>query len=286
MITISAFVRDRAVELLGLDPGRVHVDPPRDRPRRGSSPAWRSAREPFLLYPARRWPHKNHERLFEAFALLRRERPWLRLVLTGGGHVGRGAGRGRGARTRVGGRARRPLPARSRTRLPVAVRGLRPAAGRGDGVRLPGRVLGRGVAAGGRRRRGARSSTRTTPRRSRPPCSTCWRRPEEWSARGLERAKLFSWEATARAHEDVYRELSDQYPYAAHRAWRAPHPGVPTSRTGMEAGRLRGSPPRRPAAPEADRERRGGATRRDSGRPEPAEPGRGEQARLGPARDR
>ena len=31
--------------------------------------------------------------------------------------------------------------------------------------------------------------------------------PEEWSARGLERAKLFSWEATARAHEAVYREL-------------------------------------------------------------------------------
>jgi glycosyltransferase involved in cell wall biosynthesis len=32
--------------------------------------------------------------------------------------------------------------------------------------------------------------------------------PERWSARGLERARLFSWDATARAHEDVYRELS------------------------------------------------------------------------------
>ena len=31
--------------------------------------------------------------------------------------------------------------------------------------------------------------------------------PERWAARGLERAQLFSWEATARAHEDVYREL-------------------------------------------------------------------------------
>ena len=38
-------------------------------------------------------------------------------------------------------------------------------------------------------------------------CSTCSPRRSEWSARGLERAKLFSWEATARAHEDVYREL-------------------------------------------------------------------------------
>ncbi len=47
------------------------------------------AREPFLLYPANRWPHKNHARLFEAFASARRERPELRLVLTGGGHAGR-----------------------------------------------------------------------------------------------------------------------------------------------------------------------------------------------------
>ena len=31
--------------------------------------------------------------------------------------------------------------------------------------------------------------------------------PEEWSARGLERARLFSWDATARAHDSVYREL-------------------------------------------------------------------------------
>jgi glycosyltransferase involved in cell wall biosynthesis len=47
-------------------------------------------REPFLLYPANRWPHKNHERLFAAFALVLRERPELRLVLTGQGHERRG----------------------------------------------------------------------------------------------------------------------------------------------------------------------------------------------------
>jgi len=83
VIAISEFVRGRAIEQLGLDPDRVRVVPlgvdhatltPGD-----------GAREPFLLYPARRWPHKNHERLFEAFALLRRDRPELRLVLTGGG---------------------------------------------------------------------------------------------------------------------------------------------------------------------------------------------------------
>jgi glycosyltransferase involved in cell wall biosynthesis len=79
----SAFVAERAVALLHLDPGRLRVihhgiDHDRFSPDAG-------AREGFLLYPARRWPHKNHERLFEAFAQLRRRRPGLRLLLTGGG---------------------------------------------------------------------------------------------------------------------------------------------------------------------------------------------------------
>jgi glycosyltransferase involved in cell wall biosynthesis len=87
VIVPSQFVRRRAIELLGLPPERVHTIPwgvDHDRFRPGDE-----AREPFLLYPARPWPHKNHARLFEAFALLRTERPELRLVLTGGGHEGR-----------------------------------------------------------------------------------------------------------------------------------------------------------------------------------------------------
>ena len=43
------------------------------------------AREPFVLYPARVWPHKNHPRLLTAFELLRRMRPEMTLVLTGSG---------------------------------------------------------------------------------------------------------------------------------------------------------------------------------------------------------
>jgi glycosyltransferase involved in cell wall biosynthesis len=87
VIVPSQFVRRRAIELLGLPPERVHaipwgVDHGRFRP--GDE-----EREPLLLYPARYWPHKNHARLFEAFARLREERPELRLVLTGGGHEGR-----------------------------------------------------------------------------------------------------------------------------------------------------------------------------------------------------
>jgi len=87
VIVPSQFVRRGVVEHLGLVPELVHAIPhgidhelfrPGDEPREG-----------FLLYPARPWPHKNHERLFAALALLRRERPELELVLTGGGHEGR-----------------------------------------------------------------------------------------------------------------------------------------------------------------------------------------------------
>ena len=43
-------------------------------------------------------------------------------------------------------------------------------------------------------------STRTTRVRSRTRCSTCSRRPSDVARRGLARAAQFSWDATARAH--------------------------------------------------------------------------------------
>ena len=83
VIAISEHARETLIERLGLEPARVRtiylgVDVARFSPADVE-------REPFLLYPANAWPHKNHARLFEAFALLRRERPELRLVLTGSG---------------------------------------------------------------------------------------------------------------------------------------------------------------------------------------------------------
>jgi glycosyltransferase involved in cell wall biosynthesis len=86
VIAISDFVRDRAVSKLGLDGERVRVVPlglDHDVLRPGTG-----EREPFVLYPARPWRHKNHPRLYEAFELVRRERPELSLVLTGGGDFG------------------------------------------------------------------------------------------------------------------------------------------------------------------------------------------------------
>lgn len=86
VVTVSAFAGRQIVERLGVAPERVHVahlgvDVDAFTPHLGE-------REPFLYYPARGWAHKNHARLFEAVALVRRERPDLRLVLTGGGLEG------------------------------------------------------------------------------------------------------------------------------------------------------------------------------------------------------
>jgi glycosyltransferase involved in cell wall biosynthesis len=83
VVVPSGFVRDRAVAALGLDPARVSAVP------HGVDHSVffpiQVAREPFVLYPARVWPHKNHARLLAAFAKVRTERPDLELVLTGGG---------------------------------------------------------------------------------------------------------------------------------------------------------------------------------------------------------
>ncbi len=84
VVVTSEFVRDRALDVLELDPARIHVVPLAiDHTVFGPGG---EEPEPFVLYPARPWPHKNHARLFEAFASLRETRPRLRLVLTGGGH--------------------------------------------------------------------------------------------------------------------------------------------------------------------------------------------------------
>jgi glycosyltransferase involved in cell wall biosynthesis len=84
VVTISEHAKQALVERLGLAPDTVRViylavDHERFCP--GGE-----EREPFLLYPANPWPHKNHARLLEAFRRVRAERPELRLVLTGHGH--------------------------------------------------------------------------------------------------------------------------------------------------------------------------------------------------------
>ena len=81
VVTISNFCKQRIVAHLGIDPTRIHVAHLGVRAEEFTPQL--GAREPFLLYPAKGWPHKNHRTLFDAFRLLRADRPDLHLVLTG-----------------------------------------------------------------------------------------------------------------------------------------------------------------------------------------------------------
>lgn len=203
VIVISEFVRRRAIEQLGLDAAGVRVVPlglDHTRLRPGGE------REPFLLYPARRWPHKNHERLFEAFALVRRERPDLRLVLTGGGDFA-GVPDGVEARGQLEwGEVVDLMQRASALVFPSLYEGfgLPPLEAMACGcpvacsnaAALPETV---GDAARLFDPRDARAIADAV--------LDVLAAPAEWSRRGLARAAGYSWDATARGTDAVYAEL-------------------------------------------------------------------------------
>src|SRR5579884_1701297 len=197
--------RERALATLGLDAARVRVVPlgvDHERLRPGDA-----QREPFLLYPARRWRHKNHERLFEAFVFLRRERPELRLVLTGGGDF-RGLPDGIEARGHVGADELVGLLQRASALVfPSLYEGFGlppleamacacPVACSNAGA-LPETV---GDA--------ARLFDPRDPQAIAAAVRDVLDDPAPWVARGLAHAARFSWDATARATDAVYAELS------------------------------------------------------------------------------
>ena len=207
LIVPSQFVRRRVIELLGIPPERVHAIPwgvDHERFRPGDE-----QREPFLLYPARPWSHKNHARLLDAFALLRKERPELRLVLTGGGHEGRAVPPGVEARGLVSddelaslyrrtaclvfpslyeGFGQPPLEAMA-SGAPVAASNI-PAVAEacGDAAALFDPKETDDIVA---------------------VVSGVLDAPERFAAAGPERARAFTWTETARRHEAVYRSLGD-----------------------------------------------------------------------------
>jgi glycosyltransferase involved in cell wall biosynthesis len=204
VIVPSAFVRDRAVELLSLDGTRIRVihhgiDHERFSP--GGEP-----REPFLLYPARPWPHKNHAVLYEAFARIRRDRPELRLVLTGGGHGG-------------------TFPEGVETQGNVALDELVSLYRRAAAVVFPSLYEGFGLPPLEAMACGcpvacsaaaalpevcgdaARYFPPDDPQEMAAAVEDVLDDPAGWSARGIARAAAFTWERSAAAHEDVYREL-------------------------------------------------------------------------------
>jgi glycosyltransferase involved in cell wall biosynthesis len=203
VIALSEHGRQALIDRYRLAPERVRaiphgIDHDRFRPAAGE-------REPFLLYPANRWPHKNHERLFEAFALLRKERPELRLVLTGSGHEGKPLPDGVEARGRV---SLDELVGLYRTAAALVFPSLYEGFGQPP---LEAMACGCPVAV-------ARASSLPEV------CGDAAEyfdptSPEEIAAAilralraervdaGLARAALFTWDESARRHDAVYREL-------------------------------------------------------------------------------
>jgi glycosyltransferase involved in cell wall biosynthesis len=205
VIAISEHVRQTLVERLSLEPERVrviHLGVDLERFTPGGEP-----REPFLLYPANRWPHKNHERLFEAFALVRRQRPELRLVLTGAGHDGKPAPDGVEARGRV---SDEELVRLYRTASAVVFPSL--YEGFGQPV-VEAMACGCPVACSGTTALpevvgdAARTFDPLSADDIARAISDVLADPAPYVARGLERARAFTWDACARAHDAVYREL-------------------------------------------------------------------------------
>jgi glycosyltransferase involved in cell wall biosynthesis len=203
-IVISEFVRDRALDLLGLDPAKVHVTPlgldhSTLRPGAGE-------REPFLYYPARPWPHKNHRALFEALPLIRRERPDLRLVLTGGGGLpplpDGAEAIGHVPRTRV----IELLQRASALVFPSLYEGfgLPPLEAMACGTPVACSNAGALPEVVGD---AARIFDPRDPRAIADATLELLADPAPWTERGLARAAGFSWDATARSTEGVYRGL-------------------------------------------------------------------------------
>jgi glycosyltransferase involved in cell wall biosynthesis len=204
VIVISEWTRVRVIERLRLDPDRVHaVHLAVDHERFSPDPA--VVREPFLLYPARPWPHKNHPRLFDAFALLRATRPELRLVLTGVGHD------------------RDRLPPGVEARGGVDTDGLVSLYRRAAAVVFPSLYEGFGLPPLEALACGCPVASSNAgslpevlgdaavlfdpedPAAIAAGVSEALARAPELSARGPAHAALYTWDATARAHDEVYR---------------------------------------------------------------------------------
>lgn len=208
VLTISEHARTTLVERLGLAPERVRaihlaVDHDRFRP----DPA--VPREDFLLYPANPWPHKNHERLFAALALVRRERPDLRLVLTGAGHEGRSVPDGVDVRGRV---APDELVRLYRSAAALVF----PSLYEGFGMPvLEAMAVGTPVACS---RAGSLPEVAgdaavlfdpLDPEAIAAGILAALADADGLRARGLARAAGFTWDACARAHDAVYTALAD-----------------------------------------------------------------------------
>ena len=207
VIAISGHVKDTLVERMEIEPERIEVvhlglDHALFRP--GDEP-----REPFLLYPANPWPHKNHARLFDAFTRLRRSRPELRLILTGTGLERLTPPEGVVVKGRV---SREELASLYRRASALVFPSLYEGFGQPP---LEAMACGCPVAV---------STAGSLPEVCGPAAryfdpysvdemveavTTALSDPSPLVERGLERAAQFTWDACASSHDRVYRELAD-----------------------------------------------------------------------------
>jgi glycosyltransferase involved in cell wall biosynthesis len=203
VITISRHGAQTLVERLGFPEERVrpiHLGIDHDVFMPGED-----ARGEFLFYPALGWPHKNHERLLEAFVLLRARRPGLELVLTSyGGAVPDGV--------RVLGLVpREELVRLYRTAAALVFPSLYEGFGQPT---LEAMACGCPVASSnaGSLPEVVGDAARLFDPRSVEEMVAAVEEvlddPEPWRVRGLARAEEFTWEKTAAAHDDVYAELA------------------------------------------------------------------------------
>jgi glycosyltransferase involved in cell wall biosynthesis len=204
VVTISRHAASTIVERLGIAEDRVRpihlgIDHERFVPGEG-------ARDGFLLYPALGWPHKNHARLFEAFAVLRDRHPNLELVLTGY----------EGATPAAGVRALGRVPRDELVRLYQSAAALVfPSLYEGFGQPpLEAMACGCPVACSNAASLpevcgdAARLFDPTAVEEMVAAVEEVLDNPEPWRTKGLARAASFTWEATARAHDAVYTELA------------------------------------------------------------------------------
>jgi glycosyltransferase involved in cell wall biosynthesis len=225
VITATRHARDQIVEHLGIAPDRIDVighgiDHARFAPGPDPADAERLAPlglpERFAFYPANMWPHKNHERLVEALAAT--EDRELHLVLTGQGYGRLDALLERAGALGVGSRVRHlgHLPGDALPALYRAARALVfPSLFEGFGIPvLEAMACGCPVACSDVASLpevvadAARLFDPHDPHAIAAAVEDVLGSRDEWSRRGVERARQFSWEATARAHDEVYRELS------------------------------------------------------------------------------
>jgi glycosyltransferase involved in cell wall biosynthesis len=84
VVAAGQHVKRDLESLWGIERDKIVVypfpSPPRLNPSQTSPYAFS---EPYVMYPSVFWPHKNHERLVEAFAILRSRGMNFRLALTG-----------------------------------------------------------------------------------------------------------------------------------------------------------------------------------------------------------